>query len=162
MVTDSVVIDGYTQPGATPNTLVDGNDADIRIELAGELINGVALDLSATDQSTVRGLAINRFTGGGSTAISTGPGSVIEGNFIGTDVTGTVPLANWDGIVVNQTGGVTIGGPDPAQRNVISGNEQSAIAVFGNSDEVSVIGNFVGTDDGSRKDGSSPRPGTGS
>ncbi len=145
-ITDSVIIDGYTQPGATPNTLADGNDADIRIELAGIGINGVALDLSATDQSIVRGLAINRFFGGGATAISAGPGTVIEGNFIGTDVTGTVALPNWDGIVLSNAGGATIGGPDPAQRNLISGNDQSGIAIFGNSDEVTVSGNLIGTD----------------
>ena len=106
----------------------------------------MALDFSATDQSEVRGLAINDFFGGGSAAIRAGNGTVIDGNFIGTDVTGTTAIPNWDGIILSDAGGVTIGGPDPSQRNLISGNDQSGIAVFGNSDEVSIEGNFIGTD----------------
>jgi hypothetical protein len=35
-VTDPVVIDGYTQPGASPNTLPDGNNAVLLIELRGD------------------------------------------------------------------------------------------------------------------------------
>src|SRR5215471_9569249 len=34
-ITDPVVIDGYTQPGASPNTLVVGDDAVILIEIDG-------------------------------------------------------------------------------------------------------------------------------
>src|SRR6267142_6504943 len=32
-ITDPVVIDGYTQPGAGPNTLAEGDDATLLIEL---------------------------------------------------------------------------------------------------------------------------------
>jgi hypothetical protein len=34
-ITDSVSIDGYTQPGASPNTKAVGNDAALKIQLAG-------------------------------------------------------------------------------------------------------------------------------
>ena len=34
-IEDPVTIDGYTQPGASPNTLVAGNDARILIKLVG-------------------------------------------------------------------------------------------------------------------------------
>ena len=34
-ITDPVVIDGYTQPGASPNTLAVGDDAVLLIDLDG-------------------------------------------------------------------------------------------------------------------------------
>src|SRR5262249_34038399 len=56
-VTDPVIIDGYTQTGATPNTLATADNANLRIEITsannkpGLLITG--------GNSTVRGLVIN-------------------------------------------------------------------------------------------------------
>src|SRR5438128_2062733 len=38
-ITDPVVIDGYTQPGASPNTLADGDNAVLRIVLDGSLLD---------------------------------------------------------------------------------------------------------------------------
>ena len=61
-ITEPVVIDGYTQPGASPNTLAAGNNANILIELSGDGCDGVcgqALSISSGG-STVRGW---RFTG---------------------------------------------------------------------------------------------------
>src|SRR5262245_12811684 len=34
-ITDPVLLDGYTQPGSSPNTLADGDDAVLLIELDG-------------------------------------------------------------------------------------------------------------------------------
>src|SRR5262245_48827191 len=80
-IAEPVVIDGYTQPGSAPNTLPDGDNAVLRIELnRGDLlING--LTITAGD-STVRGLVIN----GNITNITygielrTNGGNRIEGN----------------------------------------------------------------------------------
>ena len=51
---------------------------------------------------------------------------MIEGNFIGTDATGTVALPNgasgFGGIVLLAGENNTIGGMTPAARNLISGN----------------------------------------
>src|SRR5438034_5241478 len=48
-ITDSVTIDGYTQPGASKNTLANGNNAVLLIELdgtnAGSSFSGIGLDL---------------------------------------------------------------------------------------------------------------------
>ena len=55
-------------------------------------------------------------------ALTTTAGNVVEGNYIGTDSTGTVKLGNGsDGIVVS-VGGNTIGGNQAGAGNVISGN----------------------------------------
>src|SRR6266849_2964339 len=40
LITDSVTIDGYTQPGASPNALVVGDNAVLLIEISGATIGG--------------------------------------------------------------------------------------------------------------------------
>lgn len=65
----------------------------ILIELDGTLA-GLANGLKITaGNSTVRGLAINRFQYNG-IGLESGSGNVIEGNYIGTDSTGTQDLGN--------------------------------------------------------------------
>ncbi len=74
-------------------------------------------------------------------------GTVIKGNFIGTDVAGTKALANGlEGIAIHSTGtygNIVIGGTG-AEGNVISGNGREGIhadRVLG----ITVVGNRVGT-----------------
>ncbi|HSC92681.1 MAG TPA: right-handed parallel beta-helix repeat-containing protein [Gaiellaceae bacterium] len=72
----------------------------------------------------------------------------IEGNRIGTDVTGTVDLGNVTvGIDVGGLApGTIIGGADPAARNVISGNDGGGTFLAGSLEGTIVQGNLVGTD----------------
>ncbi len=122
VITHPVIIDGYTQPGSSPNTLDSGDNAVINIELNGNGAgNGAGLMISAGN-STVRGLAINHFGGSGIVLTSAG-GDTIQGNFIGTNNQGTAVAANaQDGITVQNVGNNIIGGADPSTRNLISGN----------------------------------------
>ena len=159
-ITDPVVIDGYTQPGALPNTnTVDsklGLNTVLKIEIDGSLLGGAvptALDINI-DNTTVRGLVINRFAFFGIEMTQFGfPGPspkigniIVEGNFIGTDVTGTMALGNTDGVSVG-TANNRIGGTTPAARNLISGNGGKALGIAGlDSDGNVVQGNLIGTD----------------
>ena len=62
-VSDSAIIDGYTQPGASPNTDPNGFNGTLLIEINGANAgNTNGLHISAGG-STVRGLVINRFQG---------------------------------------------------------------------------------------------------
>lgn len=117
-VTDPIIIDG-TSVG--------------RVELKGDQLNIEA------GSSVVRGMVINGASG---IELRMAGGNVIEGNFIGTDVTGTVALANGTG-VATQSSSNTIGGTTAAARNIISGNLFAV--TLGGSDNV-VQGNFIGTD----------------
>ena len=151
-ITDPVVIDGYTQPGSSPNTVLDGDSATLLIVLDGSLdafADGLQL---YAGNSTVRGLVINQFTIG--INVSSPGGNVIEGNFIGTDATGLVDLGNTDaGIAVRDSPDNRIGGTMPEARNVISGTKVSflntgqGIAITGPSSIGNLVqGNFIGTD----------------
>jgi CSLREA domain-containing protein len=148
-IIEQVTIDGYTQPGASPNTKIVGDDAFLLVELdgrgAGEFTSG--LRVSGSD-SVVKGLVINRF--GKGVEITGGTGTRIQGNFIGTDPSGTVDLGNrQDGVSVIAEDS-TIGGTTPAGRNVISGNQLSGVSFPASFDGVGsgsrVMGNYIGTD----------------
>jgi CSLREA domain-containing protein len=146
-ITDPLTINGYTQPGASPNTKAVGNDAVLKIELVGNGQGGTALEIThVSGSSVIKGLVINRF-GEGISIHGDTVGSRVEGNFIGTDPTGTIDLGNTDD-GVNVFDGASenvVGGTTPAARNVISGNACNAVFVkeaTGNR----IQGNYMGTD----------------
>ena len=128
-ITDPVIIDGYTQSGASENTNGPGLGLNtvLKIELdgtsAGAFVSGLVI---AAGTSTVRGLAINRFPETGIVLVTGSDKASIEGNFIGTDVAGSVDLGNTTGIIV-ATPDNKIGGTDPSERNLISGNGAGAV-----------------------------------
>ncbi|WP_414590445.1 DUF4347 domain-containing protein [Anabaena sp. CCY 9614] len=154
-ITGTVIIDGYSQTGASQNTLATGNNAALRIELngsgAGSGVHGMTLG-SGSDGSTIQGLIINRFDstssfGAGIYVLSSSAGNTIRGNFIGTDATGTADLGNTnDGIQIQSANNI-IGGSNPGDRNLISGNNRLGIFIVGSSaTNNQVRGNYIGTD----------------
>jgi len=126
-ITDPVVIDGYTQPGSSPNTLADGTNAVLLIELR-EISNTAPSDglIITAGNSTVRGLVLDGFTDNnapnGAIILTGGGSNVIEGNFIGPDPTGAAAPGNNTGVLVQDSAQNLIGGTTPAARNLISGN----------------------------------------
>lgn len=140
-ITDPVVIDGYSQPGAHPNTLAVGNDAALKIVLDDQSHES-ALFLDA-GRSTVKGLVIfhSELIDHGAIEIQSDR-NVIQGNFIGTDVTGSSAEGNLNGIKIFGSKNV-IGGNTPAARNLISGNYHGII-IRGSNNRVQ--GNYIGTD----------------
>ena len=149
-ITEAVTIDGYTQPGASSNTLEQGTNANIMIELDGTGGVAEALAIFANDV-VVRGLAINRY--GASGIVILGSNNKVEGNFIGTDPSGTQDLGNRlagvSSVKPNLGPGATsntVGGTSPAARNLISGNGTRGVEIFGNAQGNEVQGNLIGTD----------------
>jgi hypothetical protein len=101
----------------------------------------------------IKGLVINRFSSTGiNISASLGTGNKVEGNFIGTDPTGTTAQAFGQFNGVASTLGVdnTIGGASNEARNVISGNTNNGVFLSGSSPS-KVEGNYIGT----QKDGTS-------
>jgi CSLREA domain-containing protein len=110
LITDPVIIDGYSQPGASTNTLAVGNDAVLKIELKGpDALNG--LKIEAAD-STVQGLIISNWENGIFLGVDA-TGNTVRGNFIGTDPSGTADLDNTLGVALTNALNNTIGGRQP-------------------------------------------------
>ena len=139
VISDSVIIDGTTDPD-----YVDAPVIELIGASAGASTNGLTL---TGDEVTIKGLAINQFDGHGISISSNN--NTIQGNYIGTDVDGTVSPAlgnNGDGILISDSSGNTIGGADAAQRNVIVQNDGAAGIVItgGGSTDNEVFGNYIG------------------
>jgi uncharacterized repeat protein (TIGR01451 family) len=150
-ITDTVTIDGATQPGYTNVPVVEISGASMVTNLA----NGL---LIAASNCTVRALAINRFRGDGyangdGIQITNGAGSKVVGCYLGIARDGVTAAGN-------QGAGVRIGHPyyysapitsnnvvgdgTLAGRNLISGNFYGIYAVTSVSN--SIQGNYVGVD----------------
>jgi hypothetical protein len=144
-ITAPVTIDGYTQPSATPNTAGTGTNAVLQIVIDGSSTpSGSMFSITASDV-VLRGLVMSDAKEM-SVLYSSGSNGRIEGNFIGTDVTGTVQDGGGNhGIFTGaETTGIQIGGGQPAQRNIVSGHTAHGMRLTG--DDAIVQGNLVGTD----------------
>jgi titin len=149
-ITNAVILDGYTQPGASPNTLAQGDNAVLEIQLDLSVPAGPNVGVSAGN-STIRGLVLNGVQGGNPAIVVSGTGDHIEGNFIGTDVTGS-KIAGNAGLGIDLEGSNdVVGGTTPDTRNILSGNGNSSVqsfrqgGIFAGSGN-SVQGNYIGTD----------------
>jgi hypothetical protein len=160
-ITEPVTIDGYTQTGASPNTKAVGNDASLKVQLDGTNApqGTTGLQIVASN-SVVKGLVINRFPREGIFVFGPTFGIRIEGNFIGTDPTGTMDRGNgFIGVDIegDAPSQAVVGGTTPAARNLISGNAGGGVFMSGSfngaqADSMRVQGNYIGTDRSGTKD----------
>ncbi len=148
-ITRTLAIDGYTQPGAVPNTDPVVSNALPRIR-----VNGGDTTLSiCADGVSVRGLSITGATSSGINVGSNiggpncvlGDGTQIAGNFIGLATDGATSTSQSTGINVRGSR-VVIGGSAIADRNVISSNSLGILFINTGIDGSQVIGNLIGTD----------------
>lgn len=151
VITKSLSIRGYTQPGSSPNTRATGDDATICIELkvasGNSAVNG--LRFAPTDVAEtldVSGLSIGGFERG---IRIEGGNYTIGGNFLGLAADGSTQRSNaYDGIAVYASNSYfattrRIGGVDSAERNVISENGTGVMLASGGGNVVR--NNFIGT-----------------
>ncbi len=147
-LTRPTLVDGYSQPGAAPNTDPVLNNAVLKIELDGRFISPAgevrALRIG-TSNCLVRGLVINRFPGAAlSVNVDRHGHNVFSGNFVGTDPSGLIPIANGGGIYL-RTPFNRVGGPAPADRNVLMAGAPNNVLISGADAFQNVIaGNFIG------------------
>lgn len=132
-----VVVDAQTQPGWTGAPMIELNGAGAGASASGVNITG--------GFSAIRGLVINRFKQSG-VVISGIGGTVISGNYIGTNATGTAASPNTvDGVLISGSAANLVGGTSAAARNIISGNTWLGIEVTGAASAGNRIqGNYVG------------------
>ena len=152
-VTETVCIRGDSQPGAIPANA--NSPATIMIELdgsnAGDDTHGLVLN---ANECIITGLIINRF--GRSGIVIVGSFCTIQGNYIGTDVSGTQALGNgfrstdgfpYDAIWIDNSAFNQVGSTIPAGRNLLSANGEAGVFIGGsNATNNAVQGNYIGTD----------------
>jgi CSLREA domain-containing protein len=150
-ITESLTINGYSQPGSAVNTAIAplplNNTIMIEIDFSNAG-NSDALRLAA-DDITIRGLAListdNDFID------TVGVNTVISGNYIGTDASGLSEdlYAGNSNITINGSAtGTLVGGLNPQDRNVIVGTQQTVVKAT----NVEFYGNYFGI----AKDGITP------
>ncbi len=146
------VISGNSQTGITltgSSNAVMGNyigtDAN-GVEDLGNTAAGIAIQNGGNiigGSGGGQGNLISGNNGGGIGTVASASLTVIKGNYIGTDVSGTVAIGNTGrGIILNSSGN-TIGGSTAGDRNIISGNSTAGMLIAGSNNNV--MGNYVGT-----------------
>ena len=177
VIGNPLIINGRSQPGFVDKPIIELNGLS-----AGVLVDGLRI---TAGNSEVRGLVINKFgqtNGADGIELQGGSNNVIEGNFIGVDVTGIItdpdPLTGGDeygnsgsGIFINGSANNVIGGSrtdtsclgasNPC--NVISGagrgltqfNDAHGVEISGAGATGNVVkGNIIGLDVGGPEAGS--------
>ncbi|MDQ5944011.1 MAG: trimeric autotransporter adhesin [Patescibacteria group bacterium] len=152
-ISESLTINGYTQPGSSENTSAWGSpiNANILIEINGENVDDNGLATNANNV-TIKGLAINRFKVGVAASAPGCSGLNVQGNYIGSDAAGLQDFGNTHIGVQVFCSNTTIGGPNAADRNLVVGNNTLNIQFFalgavapGWENNGSIIqGNYIG------------------
>lgn len=162
-----VAIDGTGLPVGSRGLGLDGNDCTVMgLQITGFYHSAIAITGSRnviggdrhrgtgpTGQGNV--LSGNRYSGVNFLS-PTASGNRVVGNLIGTDATGTRPLGEqMVGVFLFPGGpGNVVGGTEPWQGNVISGNSHAEV-FFQQARGNTVVGNLIGTDPtGTRRVGS--------
>ena len=143
-ITSDITIDGYSQPGSAPNSVVPGYDGKICVVLRGGGLDH-ALQTSGSGRLTVHGIEFEDF----STAairLASGSGHIVTGNSFSAFPGET--LANKDGVLIegsatnSQVGSYAFG-----DRNVFAQSTEAAIKLATNGAGNHLIqGNYIGFD----------------
>jgi titin len=133
------VVNNFIGLGSDGTTIVGNGSSGVALRgtSSGNEI-GIALDGNVISGNTSSGVGLS------------GPGlgaNYIRGNFIGTDDTGTVAKPNQVDGVYTEGPSVTIGGVNPGERNVISGNIRNGVTMKGAAATGNLVSiNLIGTD----------------
>ncbi len=156
---------GGTAAGA--GNLISGNQFGVSTQGPGTTIQGnlIGTDVTGTKKipNSTRGIqaigenmliggvipgARNVVSGNNDGVYIRGAGGKVQGNYIGTDITGTQALGNTgNGVTAGE--GALIGGTESGARNIISANGlfgNIALGVNGSGATATVQGNYIGTD----------------
>jgi hypothetical protein len=136
---DNVVEGNYIGVSASGSAALGNAESGVGI-YAGASDNTIGGSVSGTgDLISANGSNGVYITDAGTT------GNVVEGDFIGTDWTGSNPMPNASNGVVIQNGaaGNTIGGTTGTTSDVISGNDWEGVHIVDSSDNV-VEGDYIG------------------
>lgn len=148
------IISGNRSYGVQVESNSNGNVVEgnfIGTNAAGDAaLNNTSVNIRIASSSNTRigGLTSSPGAAPGNVVVSifvvSGTGTLIQGNLIGTNATGTARIQNF-GIGVMVWGDTLVGGSTSGMGNVISGFNNTAIATA-NAGAGSIVGNYIGTD----------------
>jgi titin len=131
----NLIVGDYIGTDAS-GTVARGNGTGIFIsDLSNNRIGGT----SAADRNVISG------NGDGIVTLVHTINNIIQGNYIGTDASGTLPLGNYNGIVfLSGFNTNLVGGSSPGAGNVIAANSNDGIELNGSAGNT-IQGNYIGT-----------------
>ncbi len=146
----NTILGNYIGTDGTGTDAFPNGSGGIVIERSSNNIIGGTTGTTPGGDCTGACNLISANTGGGIIISNSGgvaSGNIVQGNYIGTDVSGTLDLGNTvNGIEITASSN-TVGGLTPEARNIISGNNQAGILIYGElMTSNDVLGNFIGTD----------------
>jgi CSLREA domain-containing protein len=144
-------IDGYTQPGSSPNTAPLASNANINVQITtptpyADNVYGLKV---TSPGNVIRGLSLFKVRRTIWLYGSNATNNTIAGSFIGTDSAGnfaaTKMVDDGEGVrIQNQASGNFIGVASPEGRNVISGNARRGVSLFGGARLNRIVNNIIG------------------
>ena len=175
-----IVLNRASETKIGPGNTISGNK-EIGILLTGKYTeynkiigNKIGTDVSGTeilpnDKGIVlKSLANHNLIGGNSQSdrniisgnieigiyIESADSNKIQGNYIGTDISGQFKVSSANDSLVQGNGvefnivakGNELGGPDSSYRNIISGHKVYGVVYYGNCRNNTTQGNYIGTD----------------
>jgi parallel beta-helix repeat protein len=150
---DGTGINGATQTAFSGNTNPVGPEVALDGSLLSALAGGNGLTIRSGN-NRVHSLVINGFEldgccDGGNGILIDGIGAtqnLVTGCYLGTDASGSFAVANENaGVAIGGSATANrVGGTDPSNRNILSGNTGAGISITAEMNLVQ--GNFIGTD----------------
>lgn len=150
LASNIVVENNYIGTDKNGTASLAGGQGIFMSDLLNATIGGASNSLGGSCSGVCNLIAGNGTGLGISLQGATSSGNLIQGNFLGTNVTGTAKLTNGStaDIDVSAGGSVTIGGTAAGTGNLISGEGTQAAGIFvdgGVVGPVNIQGNFIGT-----------------
>ena len=134
-IADGTAVLGNGDAGVLVNDASDNTIGGINPNSAGNVISGNLDGVRIVDVLSTPALPTT--------------GNLVTGNFIGTDLGGSLALGNRnDGVRIVASSGNTVGGTIPGSANLISANLGNGVALGGDSNPASgnlIAGNLIGT-----------------
>jgi hypothetical protein len=138
----NITIDGTTQTLFAGNTNPDGPE----IDLDGNHSTDYCFFIINGSNITIKGFIIRRFTYGIQISGSVSQNHLICSNYIGVNYNASDTSGCYIGIeILNSAGHTMIGGPNPEDRNIVSGNYHIGVRLLSSSNNT-LYNNFIGLD----------------
>ena len=136
--TGNQILGNYIGTDAT-GTLARGNTQE-GVEIRGVSTNTTVGGTSASARNIIAG------NGGDGVKIEQGSGNIIQGNYIGTDVSGLLAMGNGEeGVDIERSDNNTVGGTAAGAENIIAASTRNGIRVDDAEGNL-IFGNYIGVD----------------